>query len=235
MGIVFRGSFFILIFSMIATSAVTPIRANAESGVATVAATRDSEAEPVLEDYHACLKQGEPVHWVRRQANNRKESDYVAVDSAGKLMLRAKIQFRFNWFLYGEEFAEAKARMEAAKELMIAYLADYQIVADFDFSYNADFPPAAPGEDTFVVYLERYAEHGMRMDTWGLNLEWDDLRRSRIYLHEFLHQLGLLDEYPGANFLGQIGELDSLMRDVKHPQAKLYPRHLLEIASPLCP
>ena len=51
--------------------------------------------------------------------------------------------------------------------------------------------------------------------------------------HEVLHKLGLKDEYidPGMPF-NPIGEDNSIMRYSRHPNAKLYPRHLDELIAP---
>jgi len=52
--------------------------------------------------------------------------------------------------------------------------------------------------------------------------------------HEVLHALGLPDEYQDDRRpYGHIGENNSIMRNARHPMARLYPRHLDQILAPL--
>ena len=53
--------------------------------------------------------------------------------------------------------------------------------------------------------------------------------------HEIFHQMGLNDdEYAdeGMQF-NPLGEMDSLMSKPKEPKARLYPRHVKQVVSPL--
>lgn len=57
---------------------------------------------------------------------------------------------------------------------------------------------------------------------------------SSTVLHEFGHLMGMDDEYADPTFsFTELGEHNSLMRDQRAPNARLYPRHRLRIISPI--
>ena len=79
----------------------------------------------------------------------------------------------------------------------------------------------------------------MKNTYWGVNRDWEFSERAKIITHEFSHLLQLKDEYLskiGAKTQIEVAlyEDDSLMKNVDHPNPRLYARHLKQIFSPLC-
>ena len=163
----------------------------------------------------------------------------------GTYVIEISVQLRYPSNLSRAESIEAEKILEEVKTWITQYYRNYGLKLNIHFEH-AHYNPAinnphpTPREQSFVVYLRRHTGSHMKELFWGVNQDWNISERAKVIAHEFSHLLQLKDEYyttMGAKSPEEESsyENDSLMRNVDHPNPKLYLRHVKQILSPLCP
>lgn len=169
---------------------------------------------------------------------------YLVGKVNGSYIVEINVQLRYPSNLSHAESIEAEQIFEEVKQWITQYYKNYGLKLNIHFEH-AHFnralsnPHPTPQEQSFVVYIRRNTGHHMKEIYWGLNRDWDFYERAKIIAHEFSHLLLLKDEYftaIGAQTPQEEASYqnDSLMKNVDHPNPKLYLRHFKQILSPLC-
>ena len=197
-----------------------------------------SAAANALNWVESCLREAASVsveRWPRY--GNGKATDYLSVDH-GVLRIAVNLQFRYQHYFSDSEFEQAVKAVEASTLHIEHFYADHGIDLElglYHARYNAQArnPHPHPGSGTHVIYMRKNTGDHMKSIYWGVNYDWSARKRGQIYTHEFLHLVGLADEYR-SDQTSQAAE-DNIMNNWWHPSARLYPNQLQQIYSPVCP
>lgn len=174
---------------------------------------------------------------------NHSEYYYVGKIN-GTYVVEIDIQLRYPSSFSHQEFIQAGQIFEDVKVWITEYYQNYGLYLNIHFEH-AHFnhalsnPHPTPQEQSFVVYIRRHTGSHMKELFWGVNQDWNVSERAKVIAHEFSHLLLLKDEYftaIGAQSPEEEAsyEDDSLMKNVDHPNPKLYLRHFQQILAPLC-
>lgn len=193
-----------------------------------------------LQIVQECLDSLSSDKVIRRKPLIQKESDIIFFDYESQYWeVRVHLHFRLESFVgpstnrKNEVAPIVRKTLDKVEEYYKSQGLNITIKATFDTEMS--YMPLPVPNNAYLIYLRPNRGIYMNAMRWGVNFDWDVNLRSKIYAHELTHLFEILDEYEGASLLSEIGEENSLMRNWDHEKGRLFPRHIKQILSPLCP